>query len=865
MNELMTSAKATVLRWQAAATPAIQSAKDWLLSRPVLWYAGVHAMLCGLTALLCLPMWRAALEANFADDQAVRSTDRVRYFDWINSYYFPDHKYVIFAFILTIVAMVASLAVFAILLRTPAETLEARRHRLQTSVAAAALMFGGLLGLSALKVFLSPIDMAIIFVALTMITAMPLTRAGLKVSPQTLSPWLPVAATAMVAEAAVLCMYFATAAFPIGSDHLQIPSETLIRTSRADPGRYVDTIGYINDELLWGNHKIPDLRTWRSEDPPCLKGNHFVLPKTLALENFVKEHKYRFYFHTPTNHLCFVGRLLKEETFQLTEMFQSQREHILTVAAENGSILRDFQNTPMTDEVVSFSQRNKIHFISFIHDLEQVFHHHFQFLNPIKELALGRPLQDINAPYGLSFVPIKAAMQTLAGGVTYQSFLSVMFSIQILYIVGFVVLVHVLYRSWPSTFIMAAIVVGCFTGLGLTTLFTGTGYGPARHGLDLASFAFFYAYLRSAHPGYLAAAAAVGLCNPLLDRFVGAFFPLALAGTLVLMALIGKSQRPRFELSIGALILAVAGALFWGLGNVLAPNPYASQFFDGVWAFPVGNAQVGLYLVVVFCALAVAMWSITQRYAATKFAALLWIAYSVAFLFYWLMVPNYGHLYKVYPIAGFAVVILWHECIADFSTPAARRRIGTVAVAFSALFWFSMSRNLATTSLDTYGYFRNHKLYDWSFDSLKVKSTMNPQPFMEAVALLRNATASQNPVFILSEFDSLLLFLAGRNNAMPHFELPTFLNSPKHLNLVIDALKNQKPQTLIVDSCIACSAVPYHLTRSIPGVHPAYFNRSIHKVDRLQQLRKIYHAIAEDYIVAEGQSTAMLTVLKRRP
>lgn len=819
-----------------------------------------HAIINFFTALLLFSVLRNAL-LTFSKINNNINVSR-HYFAWIQPYYFPNHKFTIFTIIITI-AITSIIIIVSFFLMNNRFYCESKSKQILNSFFLAIFFLVFVILFVFFGLINTPTDYVFFVLSLLFIILMPLFNIQPFFTNKMGNFVAIVLLCICLIQICLLCFFFASGRMPIMADYMQLPTSTIIKEGRSDVKISKDTLTLINQNRIWGNQQVPDPRRWSHEDAPCPQGNKLHLPRNLVMDNFVRIHKYTFYYSFPNNELCFVGRINSDIIRQLIEIFPEHRTHINNVSALNNIAWRQIDEIPASDEIISFNILNKIHYITFIHDLELIFHHHFQILNPIKEWRLGRSLVEIIAPYGLNFLAINEIMK-YTGGFTHQSYITTIFVIQLLYVLIFISIVFYLYRNVFTTFLAAAVFVGCLNGLGVTTLYSSTGYGPVRHGLDLAVFLFLSLYLRHEKPSLLLLAIVFGLSNMFLDRFVGSFCPLALASVLLLRGIARHGQAFKFELLMGTFIIGLIIVLFNFLGTISAPNPYAQQFFDGVWGFPIRNVSILFYLILLFFGLMFSLWSINFSFNNGKFIPIFFLAYTTCFLFYWLMVPNYGHLYKMYPIAVLAAISLWHECVAEICSNQTKRRAAFLALVVGVTFWFNMSRHFASTAWEHFHYFNSHNLYDWNFERVKAVSATNPNVLSDAVDLIRKETKINEAIYILSEFDSLLLFLADRTSAMPHFEIPTFLNSHKHLNLTIEHLINNKPDKIIVDSCIRCSAVPYRLTALVDGLSLAYQERSLQKVDRLQRLKEVYQAIANDYDFDDKQSSNLVSVLRRR-
>lgn len=789
-------------------------------------------------------VWAFATVTLFRTITGIAATQEAsnQYWPWIRNYYFPRHRLEILAFAI-VIAMLGLLAIAALLqLRNtkPGSELQRRRLRLLIFIGIVAILLN-LLAASAFSLT-TAVLLCILFPGFI---AAPFLANSFSFRYAAFAARF--LTFAFLAEVAIICSVFGAGLVPIVSDYLQIPSTVRIQDRAGAAPRPVDTISYINENRIFGNHRIPDYRVRPGGDMPCEPENRIDLPDGPLLQNWIRQNRDTFYVGLPDKQLCFVGALSDNHARKLTDLFPEHRTKIAVAALASSGAERQFVEQPSPYSDTDFGRNIHLQLVNFYHDLETQFHHHFQYLNPVQEHALGRPLGEILTQYGLGFLAIEHVM-SLTGGVTFQSFMASMFLIQATYVFGFVILTHWLLRSWASTLGVTAILVASFTGLGVTTISQSFGYGPARHGLDLLVVIFFALYLRKLHNRFLVAAVLIAALNLGLDRFVGAFCACALTATLAMRIVASLTPKPGFEAACAALLGAVTACGFVLLGRLTAENPFASQIFGGVWGFPADKLSLFCFFAWLCAALAAAIWSIAHRANQRKSLAIFLISYALLFAFYWMMLPNYAHFYKMLPYAALATAITWRYCVRDhISSPDCSSRIGAVGVVLSLLAWGQLSRFMISTSVETLRYVQAHEVHQWNFARFQAKSTMDPSTFQEAAGLIEKYSDRKTGVSILSEYDTILLFLADRFSAMPHFEVGRFLNSPQHSQIVIDDIRKRRPSTLIVDSCIHCSAVPYRPVRPVPALDPAYNSRALDKIDRLQRLQDVFAEIEADY------------------
>ena len=137
---------------------------------------------------------------------------------------------------------------------------------------------------------------------------------------------------------------------------------------------------------------------------------------------------------------------------------------------------------------------------------------------------------------------------------------------------------------------------------------------------------------------------------------------------------------------------------------------------------------------------------------------------------------------------------------------------------------------------------------------------MNPFYFTDSIFLIHEYEPSENAIHLISKYDDLVPFLAGKYSAMPFFDLQWFLLSPKEVALSVERIKKNKPQYLFVDTDIERD---FNGEILLGGLQSIGFpgEESLHRVQRLHLLQEVFRAVKKDYVpVKEG---VLLTVYKR--
>jgi hypothetical protein len=215
------------------------------------------------------------------------------------------------------------------------------------------------------------------------------------------------------------------------------------------------------------------------------------------------------------------------------------------------------------------------------------------------------------------------------------------------------------------------------------------------------------------------------------------------------------------------------------------------------------------------------------------------------------------------PYTGFAVVVWFREVLPEFSIKAgAQRALQSIAFAGAVIFWTVQSSLLLGDAAAFARHFSDHEIFRWDSPRMNIRSTMSPDLFDQASAAIDRYSPDTKGVYILSEHDTVLTFLANRYSRMPSSDIGTFIYNAATKTDVIKTLQEDRPAILFVDTCIECSAVPLTPTRKLPGLADIYQTRLRQKISRFDLMREVFDTIKDDYTSVEAGP--LITVYRRK-
>lgn len=635
------------------------------------------------------------------------------------------------------------------------------------------------------------------------------------------------------------------------NEFMDIPGRTRLA------GEVVDNTRYINEHAIAGLLKY-DPRTDRGASPRPRPGTHVPLPKTEALRRFIAAHPYAYHYDDPLRALIVNRGMLPEERIELSRIVETQAERDLVerlAHTSNEQAQADGRRVYDAREM-EFLRKNQLELHWQVFN-RWVIHHHNFVLGPINEYALGKPLGSINLQYGMFNVVLMRFLLEATGGVTYQNYFRVWYAFWPLYLAIYVGAAFLLLKEIRFVLLSVLLAFGSILLINYQTLFLGPGLNPIRRFFDLLVLAGLVSYLRSGGGFALFASLGLALAAIVNNRQFGLFLTAALAATLALRYLKEGRRRP-LELA-GAVAAALAGAaiLKWG---ALGHDSLARYYLEGLVSPPLSPGRLyGLGLVFA------AMFSIIIRFHDStnelKYAALFLVLYAQASAVYFVWGASNNHLLNIAPVlvlAALAVLRLWIE---ESRAREYRHLIGTsLCAAALAGFYFPSAAAYYRSELRYRRLFSDHPTFQWELGRARFKSTMDPALFSEAVGQLRKHSTDRNAVHIISKYDAILPFLAGKYSAMPFFELSWFLVTEREVRRCVDEIRASRPELLFVDSDIERSLNG----EIVPPAHPifgTYHDESLQRVQRLSKLKRVFDAVKADYEPLEPGG--LLTVYKR--
>lgn len=482
-----------------------------------------------------------------------------------------------------------------------------------------------------------------------------------------------------------------------------------------------------------------------------------------------------------------------------------------------------------------------------------IHHNSFMFI-PISSLMLHESSVQINAQYGLSNAKLFAYFFNKFGDISFDNWLRVSYSFYLVYFLMLILVIAFITRSYAWTAIILVISLSLENLHGYGFLLLGPGESPWRNLLDLLSLLMIFIYSRRKTFKFYAIALFLGFVSIIFNPQIGIMILVATILSGVFYAIYERLNIKRtLILSISTLVVA-----FYLYTNGVSHDDLVKYYLDGVLGDHVSFTSF-LLLFIVIAVLYLAIREIINRQFTRNYVYLIFlIIYSQELLLY----------------------AIWHFNIGGFLTRGYIYVITLLLLVFQFKDYCSenFKKMLCVIALGVYGYsvvfmlqskyqydkiFDQHVIYNWNLDRAHITSTMNPVYFENGVKLIDKYSKNKNGIYIISEYDNFLPFLAHKYSLMPFFDMKWYVVTPRELNKTIDLLKTQQPEYLFVDTGIDRNLNNEIIESSLPTI--GYLNQeSVWRVQRLKLLNLVFQSVASNYIMVESGSLISVYKLKNK-
>jgi len=288
-------------------------------------------------------------------------------------------------------------------------------------------------------------------------------------------------------------------------------------------------------------------------------------------------------------------------------------------------------------------------------------------------------------------------------------------------------------------------------------------------------------------------------------------------------------------------------------------NDLAQYYLDGVIGFPISFTQMFKIFIMVIVSYLL-LWKILKDRLLTNYIYLIFLViYSQELILYIVWhydINGFKSRSFIYILTVALLLFPFRNIVFD----RWKNRIAIVLVLMIATAYVSSVVSVLKSKYQYDQIFEHHVTYTWNMDRAHIISTMNPLYFQNGVDLIQKYSKGQNGIYIVSEYDNFLPFLAHKYSLMPFFDLKWYLITPKELDKSIQTLKINKPKYLFVDTGIDRNLNNEIIDSNIPEIG-GFHQESVWRAERLKLLYSIFKSIEKEYILVEKGS--LISVYKR--
>ena len=505
-------------------------------------------------------------------------------------------------------------------------------------------------------------------------------------------------------------------------------------------------------------------------------------------------------------------------------------------------LIEKFQNANLLEYNHQNMSRGQINHIGYI-------------LNPLNEYELGKHPQQIYWQYGWGNTLLMKGVMSLFGGISLTYYYKCYF-FYILYFSIFLIVIYILFRDPVSiagifAFYSISFFIISFFYMGYTGFILAPGLIPSIHLFDALVLIPLLYFFRSPKVIPLFFVFVLVVLSLVINSQFGLMLTVAVY-LAILLYIFENSNKRAWQCSLLTLS-AIAGLAVTGAIIPRGPTGITHYYLMGFFSWKPKSIIVAFtisYLTISYLFLI----GIRKQRIPLKYIYVFVFFYTQGLFIYFYWSGLLNHFPIVIPWMGIQLFLMFH--IAKFiqsnktawwSQFIELVRYGTVFLAMLLVLICA-----AKFSIEKATFKRNfvqHQTYHWQFAKADLISTINPVPLQEAISQLQKYSGNNPGIFILSQYDNILPFLAGKYSAMPHFELPYYLVSMKEEKHIVKLIRKEKPRYIFVDSGISYpfKFESFDLWTRLFDDRFSLLERQA-RFGRMQVLQNVFNAISGDYV-----------------
>lgn len=654
----------------------------------------------------------------------------------------------------------------------------------------------------------------------------------------------------------------------IMNEYLDIPEKTFLEMkdnkNSLNEIQLVDNTDYINKHSLIGfypkydveeGYWINNFTTYGLE--PYLKINKEMTPSLMDYLEKKNFHSSLFY-DDRTRTLGTTGQLSQEELIFLKNSLGNQMNNeTIDKLFFNAAFIQQYMNNrEYSKEEEDFLDKNKFEYNWQISN-RGIIHHLNFILGPINEYTLGKDINTLFMQYGwLNMVFIKKILE-LTGGISYQNYFKVWYSFYYFYYFIFLIILYLYFKRIDYIVLTTILSFTALNLIGYQFTFMAPGSNPIRHFFDILVFitlAFYFCKMKFI---YLITASSLAVLGVLNNTQFGIFTIAAMSGALIIRSLI---ERKFVLTEIFIVICTGIVGIYLFLWGRIGQDPLTQYYLNGMLGIGLGTQKL-LKILILYSFAYIVLFKNRHSRGYFKYMALFLLFYSQELMIYYVWMPQEDHFLSMAPIYSLTFIsilkLLFDNSIKNVKI---HRWIIITMIMLALIEYIPSLEKYNQTKKEYDRVFSSHVIYQWDFNRAKIKTTMNPKYFLDAVNLINKYTIN-NDIYIISKYDAIVPFLANKYSAMPFFELSQFLISDKEIEQAIVAIQQASPEYIFVDTDInrpLNTDIVNSRALKIGWLH----KESLWRAQRLSLLKNIFQSVEYEYEPIE--KGYLITVYKKK-
>jgi len=490
-----------------------------------------------------------------------------------------------------------------------------------------------------------------------------------------------------------------------------------------------------------------------------------------------------------------------------------------------------------------------------------VIHHHSFILSPINDYLLGRDENKITAQYGIGSIKFFSWVLSAFNAVSFNGWFKIFAISYVLYFTLFVLLIFHLFNNRTLAFVVTIISFALINFKGYDFIIIGPGDSPWRHFFDLFVIFFLYQAWKSKKIYCYGLAMFFALLSIIVNPQVGLMVWFALFLSLVVYVLLRGNHS--FSAYLVLVLYLFVGVFLYK--TYPANNELAGYYFAGVVGMPFTLQNIVVVAFVLLLVFSVMFFLSGENLEALPYVLILFLILYAAGLFTYVVwhhdINGYLPRSHIYVLAIFLLVWYGYQYF-KIQIPADAFYMANVFVLlFLATGYFFSYKHFNKTKKEYFNVFKEHKTYEWDFARLDAVSTVDPQYFRNDIGLIKKYVSHEEGLYIISEYDNILTFLAERYSAMPFFDLKWYLMTSKEMDKVVNLILDEKPEYLFVDRYINRNFNDDIIDPNLPVIGHLY-HESVWRVNRRKLMQRVFYSVYDLYERVEEGSLISIYRIK---